>query len=675
MKGVVPLAVGLSALGLVFASYGRMHDSGAEAPGTPPPAPAQTTSSLPARPASEVGELGPLLPFHKDAIAAGLTIDSFGSPKICFWMRPSEYAGTDLVDPNNGPIGTFKPEFNELVYGGFGFSETLDASVKSRIKADIYRENTQCFDMDHPDAFKNSGKFRVEDLTPQDFALNAGAFTDAGKHGGGLNYNAFCSGNVALADGRWLIVGGHDKTGNAGLRKMLIFDPNHESWVDRPEPPVKSEFELDPSGTKFQHVSARDEANTDPPIPSDMKYQRWYPTAVTLPDETVLVLSGSDLDTSVGPEEAGATKVRQAVPEIYDPSSDRTFALENARKLLAMYPRSYVVQTGWGWNDWEVAVVGAVAPPLPTADEIRDNYDPYRYDGKTYLLDVLGAEADPYRDDPAEDHWTLVANAASAHDSGAGAALWTLDEMGMPSSQKIVLFGGSDGRGSQANAIVEMIDFEDPAPTWRQQQPLVRPASQNNAQVLPDGKVVIFGGRAGRGSTAVNTYEVQIFDPATGQVTSVAQTTVPRHDHSTVALDTRGRVVMMGGNRVELVPGNPDAGVPVAQMYKPPYLFRGARPVIDFAPDRIWYGDQFGIDLSGHCDGITSVALIRMGPVTHNWDWGNRYVRLSFEQDGPGHLTVAAPAVPAAAVPGRYLLFVLGADGVPSIGQLVHVGG
>jgi hypothetical protein len=63
-----------------------------------------------------------------------------------------------------------------------------------------------------------------------------------------------------------------------------------------------------------------------------------------------------------------------------------------------------------------------------------------------------------------------------------------------------------------------------------------------------------------------------------------------------------------------------------------------------------------------------------MGPVTHNWDWGNRYVRLSFEQPSELSVTAVAPRLPASAIPGQYLLFVVGADGVPSVGQLVHLG-
>jgi hypothetical protein len=175
-----------------------------------------------------VGELGPLIPFHKDAIHAALLWTKETSPKICFWMRPSEYRGSDLVDstlidPSNpSPLSAaLRPEFAELVYG-FDFStgpHGLDESVATRILADIPRDNGLCFDPMHPAAFKNTGKFNVADLTEADFALNAAAFENAG-HSRGLHYNIFCSGNVALSDGRLLFVGGHDASGNIGIKRL-----------------------------------------------------------------------------------------------------------------------------------------------------------------------------------------------------------------------------------------------------------------------------------------------------------------------------------------------------------------------------------------------------------------------------------------------------------------------
>jgi hypothetical protein len=601
------------------------------------------------------------------------------SPKVCFWMRPAEYRGTDLVDLTVGPLGRLKPTFEELVYGGFRFStglNGLDESVTSRIKTDIERENTQCFDLEHPDAFKNNGKFRVEDLNKEDFALNAAAFSDAGSSGG-LNYNIFCSGNVTLTDGRLLIAGGHDKTGNSGVRKINIFDPATQSWLPRPVPPVKADFLADPTGLLFRHANPLNELNTDPPDRSDMRYQRWYPTAVTLPDGRVLILSGTDQDTSVGPAGVAATKVRQAVPEVYDPKTDRTIALESARKLFMMYPHAYVVQTGPGKDDWKVAVTGEVQPPLPQGDALRA-YDPFTYNGNTYLLDVLGALADPDIDVPAENHWELVSTAKDAHNTGAGAALWTLGADGKALSQKVVAFGGNSGAGSQAVATVEMIDFQGNNPQWERQEDLVQAATQNNAVVLPDGQVLIIGGASGRGASFVNSFRLQMFDPDSGKIRTLVSTNVPRHDHSTALLSPDATVYIMGGNRTDLVPGSRDAGVPVLQIYYPAYLFQGPRPLMEQAPAQIFYGTGFELQSS---DKIKSVVLIRMGPVTHNWDWGNRYVRLAFDEseaeDEEGgklrELHVQSPALPALAIPGYYMLFVVNEEGVPSVAKLVHL--
>jgi hypothetical protein len=49
------------------------------------------------------------------------------------------------------------------------------------------------------------------------------------------------------------------------------------------------------------------------------------------------------------------------VPEIYNPHTDRTIALENARRIFPIYPQAEVVQTGPGPNDWKVCA--EVRPP------------------------------------------------------------------------------------------------------------------------------------------------------------------------------------------------------------------------------------------------------------------------------------------------------------------------
>ena len=87
--------------------------------------------------------------------------------------------------------------------------------------------------------------------------------------------------------------------------------------------------------------------------------------------------------------------------------------------------------------------------------------------------------------------------------------------------------------------------------------------------------------------------------------------------------------------------------MPVAQVYKPPYLFKGRRPVIEDAPEEIAYGEHLR-PAGLRARRIGSVALVMPSPQTHKWDWGNRYVELAFDGGEDGRLTAVAPAAPGA---------------------------
>jgi hypothetical protein len=61
-----------------------------------------------------------------------------------------------------------------------------------------------------------------------------------------------------------------------------------------------------------------------------------------------------------------------------------------------------------------------------------------------------------------------------------------------------------------------------------------------------------------------------------------------------------------------------------------------------------------------------------LGAVTHAFDQNQRYVPLTFQQ-ATGGLTVQAPSSSNLAPPGYYMLFIVNANGVPSVAAMVNI--
>src|SRR5918994_886996 len=159
------------------------------------------------------------------------------------------------------------------------------------------------------------------------------------------------------------------------------------------------------------------------------KYARWYPSAIPLPNDWVLVVGGFDQDNTVPPDPNRvakgklnqsqtdtaftATRVNIVVPEVYDPKSDRNIALENARMAFPLYPQLEVVQTGRGPNDWSVGTLngeidyGPELIPGGARFGVGGGTPPFTK-GTMWCLDVLAAMRDPNRNTPAKNHWRLV---------------------------------------------------------------------------------------------------------------------------------------------------------------------------------------------------------------------------------------------------------------------------
>ena len=139
----------------------------------------------------------------------------------------------------------------------------------------------------------------------------------------------------------------------------------------------------------------------------------------------------------------------------------------------------------------------------------------------------------------------------------------------------------------------------------------------------------------------------ELWDPVTRAWRTMAPAAVARPYHSTAALLPDGRVLSAGGD-----------SQPNAEIYKPPYFFKGRRPRITSAPPTVRYGETFmvGVPVASR---IADVTWIRLSSVTHAFNHNQRFNRLDFTTSGFGPLRVTAPARPELAPPGHYMLFVL----------------
>ena len=481
------------------------------------------------------------------------------------------------------------------------------------------------------------------------------------------------------------------------------------------------------------------------PHKSDMRYARWYPTTIALPGNRAYTFSGWDRDEVASPtgltpnasstwltnffdsplwgptlpsnfklagflsSGAGtpATQITQPVPEIYDGTTDTSYALENARLLQpSWYPNGLVVQTGPGSNDWKVLVHSSLLfenSAEAAAGGENGNSTAESSARHSFLVDVQGALADPDREIPQvrEGKWLQYVDTATNTFApfSANADLMEIDTNGMPVSHRTYHIGG---RLATGNTVASNAMFMELAPLSKTRLPgeppiampkwetipgrlLVR-ARQNYATPMPDGKICIIGGN-GTGNSGMEAWSlhVQILDPATGIISPMDKSQVPRDEHGIIHLWPDGRIYMGGQNRNGLTPaGNPfapagdnDLGVASAQFFTPPYLFdantnEAVRPVIVSAPSRIDYGVNFDVTVDDAAS-IGSVCIIRTGSMSHSLCTDRRYVKLPFTKNG-NVLNVTAPKLPGTAVGGYYMLFVVKDTGTPCISKKVILG-
>jgi hypothetical protein len=388
----------------------------------------------------------------------------------------------------------------------------------------------------------------------------------------------------------------------------------------------------DDAGRRSTNFFSPDGAVT--PGPS-MAHGRWYPTVTVLPDGRMLTMAGRN-----------GTGAVVRIPEIWE--NGAWVQLPGANPVeIPYYPRNYVPPTG---------------PPG------RVFYAGERVMSRWFDADGSSAGG--------RGSWTNGPSHIWPFNRDYGTAV-------MYEPGKILFAGGGGHTGwgqspdpdaSAPTETAEMIDLNQSNPQWQSAGSMSAPRRHLNSTILPDGQVLITGGTRGAGfvniTPSLAVREAEVWNPATGEWTTLAANARMRTYHSVSLLLPNGTVLhgASGDAMAGSVPVPPERN---HEIFSPPYLFKGARPTITSVPATVGYAQTFTVATPNAAQ-VTAVRWIRLGSVTHAFDMSARANTLSFTPTATG-VEVTAPGNANLAPPGHYQLFILNRNGVPSEGKIVRV--
>ena len=369
---------------------------------------------------------------------------------------------------------------------------------------------------------------------------------------------------------------------------------------------------------------------------ASMNQGRWYPTLITLGDGRVLAATGF---TEEFPQ-------HNKTIEIYNPATDK----------------------------WQVAQFNLGFPGLPLYAHLflladgRLLFDGGRTDD---LLQVAPSLIDLSQ--------TPIKTTPVTGMAGDGMRNQSASVLLPPAQDQRVMIvaGGPPFKTNRTDAIdnVDIVDLKDATPQFKPAAPLNFPRIHHNTVLLPDHTVLVTGGSLKQEDAPLARLQPEIYDPVMDIWTPMAPAIVPRLYHSTALLLPDGSVVAAGGN--------PEGGTHVEwnqdpqeemrlEIFRPPYFFKGARPVITNAPAICSHGDVIHIT-SPQAVNIKWASLIRNCVTTHSWDSSQRLIDLEISNRAGTSLTARVPANRNLTPPGWYMLFLVDNNGLPSVAHWVQM--
>ncbi|KAL3422345.1 WSC domain-containing protein [Phlyctema vagabunda] len=281
----------------------------------------------------------------------------------------------------------------------------------------------------------------------------------------------------------------------------------------------------------------------------------------------------------------------------------------------------------------------------------------------------------------------------------------------------VLVCGGSSGDIPVPKALDDCwtINPSSENPVWNAHEKLPNgPQVMSDGILLPNGKVLFINGAqqgcAGGYQAEEPVLVPLLYDPrgpAGSRFTSMPATTIPRIYHSVATLLPSGEVLVAGSNPAVgySASGKVNNGWPMfnnnghrcalqqqqselssypteyrVEIFSPPYLSAissHGRPLITAQPASIAYGASFTIEArlerGARLRGDTQITLVAPGFHTHGQAMGQKLVRLGFRAAPNSYaFTVQAPRDASVIPPGVYLLFVV-QDDVPSVGKWISI--
>jgi len=458
-----------------------------------------------------------------------------------------------------------------------------------------------------------------------------------------VHHVLYCSGQITLADGRILYVGGTDYPSilpeafpEFGLNYARIFDPKTNAF------------------TRIKTLMGGGQAETPG--------MKWYPTNLRMPDGRVLTVGGFHWSAG-GPGSRSNRSLEMFDPKIWD--------ADHEANPFTVLTQQTDVPTDYHAGGRGYVNLFLLPRPVPAAQG-GDLARSVALAGNVAQIRLFNAEVGPTGAQRLFTPTNAQSPNPSSFEKGEGSS-----GVMLPDGKLMFVDGGHDGMGAQRAY------FYDPyADSWTTLDTGIS-RIYPTAVWLPNGTVLVVNGYTSEPSSTNDVAnpmggpdgvrKPQIIDPFARTVTTEAAWPEPtgRGYHNFALLLKDGRI-LIGGGKDE----NHDTACEKNELriYSPPYLSAGPRPAITNVPDgqALAIGATLTVKYTGTVREARGVVLVAPGSVTHSFNQGQRYVPLTMmSAPSNGSLSVALPATVNEAPPGDYILHAISDLGVPSVG--VHV--